>query len=192
MEKLKWHIEKRKLADLKEWEENPRTITKEGLSKLRERIRLRGFHDVLKIDIDNTILSGNRRRGVLIEEGYVEVDCKVPNRKLTEEERAKVALESNMQDGEWEIESLLNFDEEWLEEVGFEAQEIEKMALGDFENEDLGFDFPFGTINSWIRIGDFTTEINEQKYQVIKKIIEDEGGVDNLINKIIKNYGGVD
>ncbi len=189
MEKLVWKTEKRKLIDLKEWEENPRTITEEGLKKLRDRIRERGFHDVLKIDVDNTILSGNRRKGVLIGEGYKDVDCRVPNRKLTEEERVKVALESNLQDGEWEFEQLLNFDEEWLKDVGFKEEEIEKMALGDFDKENISLGFPFGTINSWVRIGDFYTEIDDKKYQVIKKIIEDEGGVDNLINKIIQNYG---
>ena len=140
MEKLVWKIEKRNLRELNEWEENPRTITDEGLKKLRERILARGFHDILKIDIDNTVLSGNRRRGVLLELGYEEVDVKVPNRKLSEEERAKVALESNLQDGDWDFEQLLNFDEDILKDVGWEDEELMMLfGLSDVEKslEDL-------------------------------------------------------
>ena len=43
MEKIKWHTEKRKLADLKDWERNPRQATakqKEDLEKWQEQDKL--------------------------------------------------------------------------------------------------------------------------------------------------------
>ena len=123
--KLEWHTEKRKLKDLKEWKENPRTITRERYLKLKERIKQRGFHDIIKIDTDNTILSGNHRKKALEELGVKEVECKVPNRKLTNSERVKVALESNIQDATW-TDDLFNFSEEDLLDVGL-GKELEEM-----------------------------------------------------------------
>jgi len=43
MEKIKWHTEKRKLADLKDWERNPRQATakqKEDLEKSLNKFNL--------------------------------------------------------------------------------------------------------------------------------------------------------
>ncbi|MBU1557468.1 hypothetical protein KKC45_00715 [Patescibacteria group bacterium] len=105
-----WHAEKLLVKDLKSWKGNPRTITKEGLEKLKERITQRGMHDVLKIDTDRTILSGNQRKKILIDMGIEEVIALIPNRPLTKEERNKVALESNTNDGDWCFEELKSFD----------------------------------------------------------------------------------
>lgn len=120
MEKLEWKIEKRNVADLKLWDKNPRQISERNFQKLKERIEQRGFHDILKIDVDNTVLSGNQRKQALEQLGITEVDVKLPNRKLTDEERDKVALESNRSDGEWNTDILANeFDEDLLRDVGF-------------------------------------------------------------------------
>jgi DNA modification methylase len=135
-EPLVWHIEKRKVADLKNWDENPRTITPEAFEKLKDRIRKRGFHDVVKIDIDDTILSGNQRKRALLDLNIEEVATIVPNRKLTEEERIAVALESNREDGTWNWDQMANFDEEILKEVGFKTDELDRIFLGeDYEDE---------------------------------------------------------
>ena len=86
---LLWHVEKRKVADLRPWKDNPRKITKESFEKLKERITARGFHDVIKIDVDGTILSGNQRKRALIDLGVKDVTVLIPNRRLTKEERDK-------------------------------------------------------------------------------------------------------
>lgn len=139
-EKLVWHPEKRKVKDLKTWAANPRKISKESFEKLKERIQQRGFHDVLKVDIDGTILSGNQRKKALVELGIKEVTTLVPNRKLTEEEKNKIALESNTNDGEWDFEALKSFDLGTLTDVGFDAVDLAKFWDKDLEVEEDEFD----------------------------------------------------
>ncbi len=121
---IKWNVERRKVSDLLLWSKNPRSITEEALEKLKERIVKRGFHDVIKIDVDGTILSGNQRRAALIDLGIEEVTVLLPDRKLTKEEKEKVALESNINDGEWSFEELKNFNLDMLLDIGFDKDEL--------------------------------------------------------------------
>jgi len=122
--KLIWHPEKRKIKDLKNWTANPRKITEEAFEKLKERIRQRGFHDIIKIDLDDTVLSGNQRKRALTELEIKEVICLVPNRKLTKDERDKVALESNTNDGSWDFEALKSFNFDLLLDIGFNKEDL--------------------------------------------------------------------
>lgn len=140
MQKLNWRAEKRDIKDLHTWLANPRKISKENLTKLKERITQRGFHDVIKVDTDGTVLSGNQRKKVLTELGIQEVITLVPNRKLTEEERNKIALESNMNDGEWDFEALKNFELETLLDTGFDQIELAKFWDKEVEVKDNPID----------------------------------------------------
>lgn len=140
MEQLKWFTEVKKVEDLLVWKENPRTITRLALEKLKERITKRGFHSVIVIDKDNTILSGNQRKTALVQLGIKEVNVLVPNRKLTEEERVKIGLESNHNDGEWNMEALKSFDFELLTDVGFNQMELAKFWDKDQEVKEDNFD----------------------------------------------------
>lgn len=121
---ITWKPEIRQIADLKDWERNPRTITGEALDKLKERIAARGFHDVVKIDTNGVILSGTQRRKALVEMGAKEVWAMVPDRELTEEEREKIVLESNRNDGDWDWSMLKGFDMPVLLDVGFSQSEL--------------------------------------------------------------------
>jgi ParB-like chromosome segregation protein Spo0J len=119
MQTIKWKIEKRKLSELNSLTNNPRKIKSINLSKLKEQISKRGFHDILKIDTDGTILSGNQRSIALQQLGYTEIDVSVPERKLTTEERQAVILESNIHSGEFDFEILeTDFDQELLKQFG--------------------------------------------------------------------------
>ncbi len=129
-------MEKRKLANLKPFERNPRTITKASMEKLKSRIKKRGFHDILKVDTDNVVLSGNMRRQALQELGIEEIDVKVPSRPLTPEERNLIVLESNKLDGEWDTTMLPDFGSETLLEAGFESIEVDGMMV-DEDDEDI-------------------------------------------------------
>jgi len=124
MENINWIAEKRKVADLKEWPENPRKINKEEFRRLKERIKTRGFHDVIKVDTNGFILSGNQRKKALQELGVEEVTVVVPDRELTEEESKKIALESNIQDGEWDWVQLEKISEAILSHIGFTDDEL--------------------------------------------------------------------
>lgn len=140
MTKLIWHSEKRNVKSLKAWKNNPRKITKEAFEKLKDRIKQRGFHDVIKIDTDGTVLSGNQRKKALTELGIKEVTVLIPNRKLTKDERNKIALESNTNDGEWDFEGLKSFDMDTLTDIGFDKNELQDIWSENLEAEDDRFD----------------------------------------------------
>ncbi len=140
MTKLIWRSEKRSVKSLKAWRNNPRKITKEAFKKLKDRIKQRGFHDVIKIDTDGTVLSGNQRKKALLELDIKEVTVLIPNRKLTKDERNKVALESNTNDGEWDFEGLKSFDMDTLTDIGFDKNELQDIWSENLEAEDDQFD----------------------------------------------------
>ena len=139
-EKLVWRAERRLVSALKTWVGNPRKISPEKFAQLIKRIVARGFHDVIKIDTDNTILSGNQRKKALEQLGIKEVTVLVPNRKLTNEERNKVGLESNTNDGEWDTDLLQSFNIELLADVGLDVGELSDMWAENLEAENDDFD----------------------------------------------------
>lgn len=136
MAPLTWKTEKRKVADLKHYEKNPRKITPAAMAKLKDRIQKRGFHDVVKIDTENTVLSGNMRTEALTQLGIKEVNVLVPSRKLTVQEAQAVVLESNRNDGTWDDTMLPQFDTEVLLEVGFDSVEVDLLKETDEDEED--------------------------------------------------------
>lgn len=89
---IKWTPEQRNVADLKKWDKNPRMITEVAFERLKRKVLEEGMHQVLTIDTDNTVLSGNQRLQILTEVGVEQVWVMVPERKLTDEERDKVAF----------------------------------------------------------------------------------------------------
>ncbi|MEZ4211116.1 MAG: ParB N-terminal domain-containing protein [Candidatus Paceibacterota bacterium] len=110
MTKLSWTTGVREVKDLLPWKENPRKISRVAMEKLKEKIIQSGFHSVIVIDTDNTIISGNQRKTALIQLGIKQVNVLIPDRKLSDEERRKIAIESNINDGEWDFEKLKSFD----------------------------------------------------------------------------------
>lgn len=136
--KIIWKIEKRKIADLKDWHKNPRKLTKDAYQELIKSIRDFGFHDVLKIDIDGTIVSGHQRKKALREIGIEEVDVLIPNRKLTEKEMEIIALKSNRHEGTFDFDILGNmFEMENLLEAGFQGFELGFATTKEQEGEDM-------------------------------------------------------
>ncbi len=125
--KIKWTVEKRRTADLKFWEDNPRTVSPAALQQLRNKIISKGLHAVLTIDTDNTVLSGNQRLMIARELGLEEVWVILPERTLTEQERIEVALESNINEGEWVYSALSKFDQDLLRAIGFNPVQIDRI-----------------------------------------------------------------
>lgn len=123
-QQINWITSRRKLADLKHWDKNPRKISPEKIEMLKERIRARGFHDVIKIDLHDVILSGNCRKEVLVQLGIEEVNVLIPSRELTDQEKEKVGLESNLHDGQFDFEKLTKIDEEVLKNIGFNQADL--------------------------------------------------------------------
>lgn len=140
MQKIQWRAEVRDVNALIPWKENPRKITKVALEKLKEKIIQSGFHSVIVVDTDNTILSGNQRKTALTQLGIKEVPVLVPDRTLTNDERTKIALESNVNDGEWDFDKLKSFDLDLIKFAGFSDIEIAKFWDEDKDTKDDKFD----------------------------------------------------
>ena len=140
MKKLSWTTGVREVKDLLPWQENPRKISKQALGKLKEKITQNGFHSVIVIDTDNTILSGNQRKVALMELGINTVDVMIPSRKLSDAERRRIGIESNINDGEWDFEKLKSFDLELLQFAAFDEKEFVKFWDDEKDTKDDKFD----------------------------------------------------
>jgi len=117
---MKWEVEKRKLSELKNWENNPRTITSEKFDELVSSIDDLGNFEPLVINTDGTVIAGNQRLRVAQKLGETEVEVSVPDRKLTEEEIKKIGVISNRHSGEWDMDKLVNEFEDVLSDLGCE------------------------------------------------------------------------
>lgn len=121
---MKWKTQKIKVSNLKEFEKNPRKMTKKGLSDLKKSIQKFGLAEPIVVNTDMTICGGHGRLQVLKELGILDVDCYVPEKKLTEKEfeELNIRLNANIA-GEWNLEALSeNWDTKELEDWGLELE----------------------------------------------------------------------
>ena len=102
------------LRRLKVLPNNPRTITQAKLNQLCDSIRENGFyaHKALAVEpIEGTddyyILDGNQRKKALARMKRREAPCIIYT-DLTEEERAKIILQGNINLGEWDTDLLIS------------------------------------------------------------------------------------
>ena len=133
---MKWATEKRKIADLKEYELNPRKISPAMFDKLKKSISELGYAELVTIDTDNTIVAGHQRVRAMIAMGKQneEIEVRVPERKLTPQEFKQYLLISNKVTGEFDEDMLAEFDKELLADVGWESKEIDKIFSDDGED----------------------------------------------------------
>lgn len=126
MQKLKWHTEQRIVNDLIPYEENPRTITEKQKNDLEESLKRFDLMSIPVINTDNIIISGHQRMKILqlLDRGNEEIDVRVPNRKLNDDEVKEANLRENKNVASWDFNMLADFDEELLLDVGFTEEEI--------------------------------------------------------------------
>lgn len=129
MEKLIWHTEKRIVKDLISYELNPRTLTDDQAKKLKESLVKFNIVEIPAIDLDGILLAGNQRTKIMIllGRGEEEIDVRVPNRKLTDEEFREYNIRSNKNTGEWDFSLLSKLDETFLSDVGFSSEELDEI-----------------------------------------------------------------
>jgi DNA modification methylase len=134
MENLAWHTETRTVSQLVPQIINPRTISKKQLEDLKRSFEKYNLVEIPAIDIDGTILAGHQRIKILkiLGRGDEEIDVRVPNRKLTEEEAKGYLIASNALGGDWDFELLKEFDLELLTDAGF--SEIDLSDIWDDNN----------------------------------------------------------
>ena len=136
------NIEKRKIADLKPAEYNPRKELKPGDSeyeKIKNSILHFGYVDPIIINKDGTIIGGHQRATVMKDLGTEEAECVVVDLSKEDEKALNVAL--NKISGEWDMEKLGTLLEELntigvMELTGFDVDEYTKMFVKDELKED--------------------------------------------------------
>lgn len=133
---LFWQSKKINISDLKPAKYNPRKkVDGEFKSQLLKSIEKFNIADPIVINADNTIIGGHQRYYILIEKGIPEVDVRIPNRQLTEQEEKELNLRLNKNVGEWDNELLTSFDEDMLKDVGFTSDELEDMFNLELDTE---------------------------------------------------------
>jgi hypothetical protein len=139
--RIEWRTEQRRVRDLIPWEGNPRKISDRQAEQLRASLDRFGVADIPVIDADGTIVGGHQRCAILMAQGKgdLEVDVRVPSRKLTDEEFAELNLRLNKNVGSWDFEVLANMDENLLLSIGFDEEEL-LVGFGLSRAEDAALD----------------------------------------------------
>jgi hypothetical protein len=130
-----WSEQKRKLSELKPFEDNPRKITEADLEKLVNKIKTSGYHQRIRITHDNRIIGGHQRLKALKKCGYKEVAVLVPDEELTDEEYRREVIQDNLQDGSWDIEALAKWDIGQLNDWGLDTGSLGMGELPDVASE---------------------------------------------------------
>lgn len=136
---ITWQIEKRNIQDLRGYDKNPRRFTEKGLKDLKESLKKCGDANIITINADNTVLGGHARLTVMKQLGYKEVDVKVPNRLLNEQEVKEVVIRLNANTaGEWDMDKLqadfeLDDLQEWGLDVEFNTDELVDKEVEEIE-----------------------------------------------------------
>lgn len=125
--RIKWHTEKRKVADLNKYEFNPRKMDDKTFEKLKASINDIGYAEIIAINTDNTIVAGHMRVRAMIALGMIddEIEVRVPERALTEKEFQQYLIQSNKLTGVFDFDMLANvFDPTDLYDWGFTAKDL--------------------------------------------------------------------
>lgn len=134
---ITWKIEKRNIEELRGYDKNPRKFTEKWLKDLKKSLQKCGDANIITINADNTVLGGHARLTVMKQLGYKEVDVKVPNRLLNEQEVKEVVIRLNANTaGEWDLDKLqADFELSDLEEWGLDVEfpELDELEVKEVE-----------------------------------------------------------
>lgn len=176
-----------KISELKPAEYNPRAMTEKEAADLTESIKRFGMVDPIVVNRhvgrENIVIGGHQRLKIGGQLGFGAVPVVYVDLPLEKERELNLRLNKNL--GHWDWDMLANFDEKMLLDIGFQDIELDKnFDLSAFDSEEFDFDYQFGTINSWVRIGDYAAEIEDAEYQRLKEKIEGAGGLVNFLRNI--------
>lgn len=131
------------IAALKPAVYNPRKISAEALSKLKESIKRFGMVDPIIVNGAknrlNIVIGGHQRLKAAKELGFSHVPVvhvQIPN--TTKEKELNLRLNANT--GEWDYELLKSFNVDMLLDVGFADQDLSHIWDEQLETEDDNFD----------------------------------------------------
>lgn len=147
---IKWKEVEVDVAELKPYERNPRRISEEAYSLLKESIQSLGYHQRIITQPDKTVIGGHQRIRALTELGIKRVKILVPDRELTQDEFRKLLIQDNVAFGEFDFDILAaDFDVDELLEFGVprsllgffatpEDKDAEWKGMPEFNQDDAG------------------------------------------------------
>lgn len=116
---IQWTERTVRVADLKPYERNPRTISKRDFFKLKQSLRKTGYHSRILAQPDLRVIGGHMRIRALLELEVKGVVVLVPSRELSEEEFKQVLIQDNLSFGTWDHEILsTDFERDELLDFG--------------------------------------------------------------------------
>ena len=125
MNEIKWTLKTFKLSELKDYEHNPRKLTKDQYSQLKESLQEFGLIDKPICTQDGRLIGGHQRKRVLEDLAVKDVECYVPNVNLTEKQIRKLNIRLNKAQGDWDWDILGDqFEVEDLIEWGFSEKDL--------------------------------------------------------------------
>jgi DNA modification methylase len=125
---LTWHTEKRRVADLKAADYNPRKASEQEERDLEESIA--EFGTVIPVVVNvgkraNVIIGGHFRVRLYEKKKIEEIDVMVPSRELTIAEEKRLNLRLNKNTGSWDPEKLKGMGLSLLLDVGFDDEDLQ-------------------------------------------------------------------
>lgn len=140
--KLQWFTQKRRVNDLVPYEKNPRKMSPKQLSDLKRSLRKFNLVEIPAIDTTNRVIAGHQRLKVLqlLGRGEEEIEVRVPNRKLTQEEYDQYLITSNAVGGDWDFDKLKAFDLGTLTVSGLDDDILSKIWDENLSVEDDPWD----------------------------------------------------
>lgn len=122
---ITWYTDQVPIRQLKDYEHNPRRMSKTDFERLVRDLQQDGYHNRLLVNQDNTIIGGHSRKKALLKAGYKNsdiIEVLKPSRQLTEEEFKRINIKDNLPFGEFDFNVLANnFDVDALIDWGMPA-----------------------------------------------------------------------
>jgi len=112
------------------------------MNALKKSLKKFNLVEIPAIDKDGKIVAGHQRIHALqiLGRGEEEIDVRVPNRLLTQEEYDRYLITSNAVGGDWDFDKLKSFDLDMLLDIGFEQEDLANIWNEHLEAEDDDFD----------------------------------------------------
>lgn len=189
----------KKRHELKHFERNPRTITKEDMDHLKNSIRKFGMVDPLIIDENNVVIGGNQRLIAADDLKLDEIPCIVIS-DLSDTEKKTLNIALNKISGDWDItklqamlKSIKDIDETLLGFTGFSEDETAEMIDMLKEQEP---DFEFNELNKedfntiFVRIGYLKGNLTKETFKkfelIYNQLLKSDKNMDDVFLTIIK------
>jgi DNA modification methylase len=124
---MKWTTQKRKIDELIPYFANPRQMSDKQNKDLTTSLKKFDLVEIPAINKDGTILAGHQRLRIMqsLGRGDEEIDVRVPDKQLSENEVQEYNIRSNKNTGDWNFDELANsFEVDDLLEWGFDEKEL--------------------------------------------------------------------